>query len=231
MNSIEQFKDIHKNERCFIFGCGPSINDIEDKYLKLLEKEIVIGVNSSYLIRQKFDIKFKYYGTSNKVVWNTKDILELDTNYFLIGEPAVQYISNKDHYNQIKKCNIFILNYLTNMINRDGKWLSYNLNSGVQHAYSVVPEIAIPISYYIGCKEIYLLGVDANSSTNGVHFYNQTPPKNAPSQPENYWNAINKEHRIISSFFKESDRKIYNATPGGKLEEYERKSLSEIFNV
>ena len=79
---IKQFHNIHKGERCFVIGTGPSLKKTK---LDLLKNEIIIGVNTLYRIRNKHKLNFKYYAIADPVVWskNYKNILSLNTILFV----------------------------------------------------------------------------------------------------------------------------------------------------
>jgi len=84
-------------------------------------------------------------------------------------------------------------------------------------------DLALPVIYKMGFVEIYLLGIDM--TPNG-HFYEEISTE--------YYDScmikrLEDNFTIFNNFFKEEGRIIYNATKGGKLKAFERKSLEEVF--
>jgi hypothetical protein len=54
---LDDFSDIHKNERCFIVGNGPSLKTLD---MSLLKNEITFGCNRVYLGFSEWGYNFKY---------------------------------------------------------------------------------------------------------------------------------------------------------------------------
>jgi len=229
---IKQFKDIHKGKRCFIMGTGPSLNRINEKCLKALENEIVIGVTDAYYIQKKANIKFEFFATSNGPIWESRhnDMLNLETNLFLEGNPAQSYLSNKAEFDKIKKCEVFLLNSC-GRLRDDFIWKGQDLSKGCYSGIQVVSQMAVPIAYYIGCEKTYLIGVDFDRDTTGYHFFieNGKAEPNAPMRSLTYWACMAKEYDTFRVAFEKDGRKIYNATNGGKLEAFERVNLEDLF--
>ena len=59
---VKRFKDVHKGERCFIIGTGPSLNVTNFDFIK---DEIIFGVNTLYTGLLKFGITCDYYAVSD----------------------------------------------------------------------------------------------------------------------------------------------------------------------
>ena len=83
----------------------------------------------------------------------------------------------------------------------------------------------LQLAFYMGFKEVYLLGCDCDFSKQG-HFYDEPL--------ESYEKEIIEVPRWFESYkmckkaYKKDGRKIINATVGGKLEVFKRQSLEEI---
>ena len=63
--NLLRYKDIHKGERCFIIGNGPSLNKMD---LSLLKDEITFGMNRIYLLFNKVGFKTNYHVVTNSLV-------------------------------------------------------------------------------------------------------------------------------------------------------------------
>ncbi len=93
---------------------------------------------------------------------------------------------------------------------------------------------AIEAAIYMGCKEIYLLGVDCNYSLKNLHFMKTEYDDEKWSPNKNVDVAeIQQMSNIIGYEFikKEAEKrsvKIYNATRGGSLEVFERVNSDDI---
>lgn len=223
----------YKGERCFLIGTGPSINAVD---LSKLNNEIVMGVNGIYL----------------------KDELELD---FYCSVSFVFYKHHKKEMEKIKCGRCFYPSYLkeldpespTSWFN-DIEYGSYSkyteltpLDFSLQvdkyiYVGGTVISVCLQILYYLGFKEIILLGID--------HNYNMEPTQ-IPGEgiwvegsnlsahfTDNYYKKKGKIHvdihgserayKLCKYYYEKDGRKIYNATEGTKLDIFEKKKLEEI---
>jgi hypothetical protein len=219
---LKELKDKHKGERCFLIGTGPSLNKTN---LKLLENEIIFGVNSLYKIK---DIKSKYYMVTDERVWkkHKENILKLD-NYLFLGRYAARdFISNKKRYNDNLRNGIILpVRYSKNLIEK--KTFPRYISNGLYDGDSVTIS-AIQIIHHLGFSKVYLLGCDCDYS--GTHHFDGSKADNAKTNgmaSGNYKNIFD-EYRICKKEFEKDGRKIYNATVGGKLEVFERKRLEDL---
>ena len=91
----------------------------------------------------------------------------------------------------------------------------------------------------MGFKEIYLLGIDHNYSieldengnlykNNGVrdHFSDNDKTENVP---QTFKSTL--AYKAAKEYADRNGIKIYNATRGGKLEVFERKTLEEVLGI
>ncbi|GAH32608.1 unnamed protein product, partial [marine sediment metagenome] len=72
---IEDLKDIHRGERCFVIATGPSLLKTD---FSLIKDEILFGVNTFYRGFDEFGInKCDYYAVSDVIVLSGiyKDVL------------------------------------------------------------------------------------------------------------------------------------------------------------
>lgn len=224
---IKQLKNIHEGERCFIIGCGPSLNKTNLDYIK---NEIVFGVNGLFKAMEKYGFSCTYYAISDHIVWHQlyQHILSLDTQLFIGGYAGKEYLSHIQRYNHIEKHppillkNIWLLRY--------SGWKDKSLINGTYAAHQIIADIPLQLAYYMGFKEVYLLGCDCDYS--GKHHFDGEKRKSDPQSKysEGYWNEVFEEYRIIKKAFDKDGRTVYNSTVGGQLEVFERKSLEDIFD-
>ena len=102
-----------------------------------------------------------------------------------------------------------------------------NIKLGVYSGCTVIG-FAIQLAYYMGFKEVYLLGVDCDYSK-GKYFDDMKLNRFFNAGNEKFgWNKIFKSYEVLKNVFEKDDRKIYNATKGGKLEVFDRKKLEDV---
>jgi len=219
---ITDYKDIHKDERCFIMGCGPSLNRLD---LTNLKNEIVFGVNSVYHIWKKYNhntIKFKYYCIGDKKVWmrEFKVVPLLRTTLFINNGALDLYNDDMRVYTETK-----IVPLKTNK-NNFHIWDDTNIENGVPIMTSVVSSLCIPLAFYMGFKDVYLIGVDCSDNPEKPHwFYGGYREGRRPKAKfDRYFN----DYKIIKDVFDRNNRNIYNATDGGDLEIFKRVKLKDV---
>lgn len=160
--TLNDFKNIHRSERCFILGNSPSL---KLEALELLSDEIVFICNRGYKAKELGLKSFKYYILSDANLYRDFS-KELDENI-----DCVKFISSS----VINKCSIKIdpdkiipFNRLSNKIVKE---FPNDPSNGWDRVLTVVLDAAI-IAYFMGFKEIYFLGVDLNYEKNkNNHFY------------------------------------------------------------
>lgn len=224
-NEIKKLKNSHQGERCFVIGTGPSLKKTP---LELLKNEIVFGSNTLYKLAESRDFPITYYCVSDQGVWNThkEGILKLNTTFFLSGYAGREYISNFEEYEKLKK-EVIVFKDLGN-IRRFG-WKIKDVVKGTYWGNSIMVDLCLQLTFFMGFDEVYLLGVDFDYSKDHhfdgekFKFQNKTD-----TYLEKHWERVYKSLEIIKEGYDSENRKIYNSTVGGKLDLFERKKLEEI---
>lgn len=217
---LRTIKDKHKGERCFIVATGPSLKT-ED--LEKLKNEVTFSMNSICFAFNETDWRPTYYGIQFDVLYKElkEHIDKLEVDGVFIADNISKIVEVKDdHY-------IYPLNLL-NHTKRHRKFhskFSANAFAEVFDGYSITYSL-IQIAVYMGFNEIYLLGVDNNYSNNMHHHF-----KDYKFKDPSYKKAGDKMTSAYKEARKYADKhhiKIYNATRGGMLEEFERVDFDTI---
>ena len=239
---IQELKEIHKGDRCFIIGNGPSLKseDLEEIYNKGIDS---FAFNRVYLIYDKTNWRPTYYMCQDRNL-----IQSLKDHYSTCKEKVFLGYQAKFEYGiDVPKVTYYLCD------NRSCNDLVTSLDFSSDASLGVIDGAsvtysAIQIAVYMGYKEIYLLGVDHNFShtldknrrivehKDVKNDYFDSRYKDAFRQFEEkgkVYAAPDKE--MIETAFKsaklyceEHGIKIYNATRGGKLEVFPRISLEEV---
>jgi hypothetical protein len=235
---LEAFSGIHKGERCFIIGNGPSLN-IPD--LEMLRNEITFTVNRIY---QFFDET-----TWRPTYWTCKDpAVLLDICEELDSLKGTQCFVNyvAEHMGVRVDNNFFyIFERIPFEINRYHQrhniLFSGNISKMIEYGETIT-YAAIQIAAYMGFAEIYLMGVDNNYSTtlqsDGQVVVDETV-KNYPEKlmPKNTIESkyakfaiepVTRAYAAAKDYCEAHNIRIANATRGGKLEVFERVNLEDI---
>lgn len=226
---IDEIRNKHKGKRCFIIATGPSlkIKDIEK-----LENEVSIGLNSLYKAYSKTEFRPTYYTVLDPDVEKSvvKDFSE-DLSH--LAKECVFFNSIvRSRFKSVKYLPYCYQNHWFNIFNpnfdhtRNLKFTN-NLLYGIYDKYTVTTA-AIDLAIHMGCKEIYLIGVDCNYSGPLKHFNDDDC--NFDSMQSYYTQiAMMAGYRFMEVEAKKRGVKIYNATRGGMLEEFDRVNFDDLF--
>lgn len=226
-----RFNHLHDNNRCFIIGTGPSINNIDNRYIDTLKSEIVFGVNSFYKSEKLIDIVPKYYVLMDNNYWNKYSYTFNDIKYFY-KDNCPTFITDIRARSIIKDIPESIFIYAKNYpIN----YSRYSLGKNISAVMNVVG-FSILSAMFMGFSEIYLLGCDYNlfCSLKHNHCYpdgDHYSPSNTLSFYLKYYHITTEAHYAISRTARRDGFKIVNLTEGSLLDAYERDDISNILSV
>lgn len=232
-SEIRKFKDIHKGERCFIIGNGPSLT-AED--LDLISNEYTFAANKIFALFEMTKWRPTYYFSVDFSVIsnNFSEINKLECKKKFIDLWAKKQGRRSD--NSIYICsNPF---YIINIYGYKGAFIQEDISKYISSGLTVTFTM-IQTAIYMGFKEIYLIGNDfsmpyykdkygrrhktdeahahfKNGDTHNIVYLNRDSNLFAFEQAKKYCDS----HGII----------IKNVTRGGKLEVFERAELEEILS-
>lgn len=214
---ISQFKNKYKGERCFIIGNGPSLT-VDD--LEKLNGEITFASHGIYYIFDQTDWRPTFYCAQDaKFIRNNYDVIKnncLDCQKFF---GVVRYL---DDYPKFTKYDCLVNLIVEKFVDNCPKF-SKDLTVGAYEGLTVT-YFSIQLAVYMGFKEIYLLGVDHfYSGDENDHFSKNDVCTNKPQTEKSTYS-----YRVANKYANENGIKIYNATRGGHLEEFERIDFDKI---
>lgn len=248
-NQLAKNKDLknrHAGKRCFVLCTGPSILKQD---ISRLEGEIVIGVSNSYHHAAYGKIAPLYHCVP-QITYNEKMTRSTIVNWFTEMHDKIGHATLFLNYTEQELVNKYGL-----FQGRDVRFLCMGRTrypsspngldlSGIIPEIITVPLMAIMVAMHLGCKEIYLLGVDHDWFLTKEYKYFYTPTVLAGKDDSlnedgshvgglydifsggfNIW----KQHRAIRILASQVGVKIFNATAGGALDEYERVEFESLF--
>lgn len=224
---IKKFKDLHKGERCFIIGNGPSLR-VED--LEKLNNEICFGTHRIYNLFEKTKWRPLYYCA--------QDIKLINESYKEINDMKLKNkfiaVVKDVRYKKLNAKNFIELKYES--FYPELPKFSEDISECIYEGFTVT-YMCLQIAVYMGFKEIYLLGVDHTYSQSinpdGTiqinknikdHFYERGDVMTY--LPQTYRSTLG--YRKARQYADSHNIKIFNATRGGALEEFERIDFDEI---
>lgn len=214
---LEKFKNINRGKRCFIIGNAPSLKyeDLEKLYKM---GEICFGVNRIYKAFGKTQWRPTYYvAVDNEICKNDYSIIEsIECTKFI-----------RHFYNEI--------NWKDKKIYEFGGLSSKNIEfskdivNGVYIGNTVIYD-SLQIAYYMGFREIYLLGVDLDLSKKineeGRHFYKWHNDKERLH--EGNLNHILKSFAFAANILEEEGIILKNLSRAGTWQEIKRDNFDKV---
>ena len=219
---LERFRNIHYNEDCFIICNGPSLNEMD---LTPLNGYYTFGLNKIYLIFKKVELSLSYHvAVNNHVVDQASEQLSSFTWPMFIEHKPGKSLAAKNK-------NIFLL--------KGGKNLEFcqDITQPICQGHTVT-YVAMQIAFYMGFKNVFLIGCDHNFAQKGKPNELQVMKEDDLNHFDpNYfkgmkWNLADLDSSEIAYFmakkhYEKAGRKIWNATKGGKLEIFDRVDYKE----
>lgn len=255
LENNEKLSNSYKGKRCFILGMGPSI---KHQNLSLLHNEIVLSCSWCTLLDEYDSIEPQIYvnpaimndyvrSSSELEAYGEEVYAYLDENLksktIILDSKDKVFIESKGHF-----CDKDVF-YLY----QDGKWGAENAceltlkTPEIQTATTMMLKIAI----YMGFSEIYLLGTEHDIVKRSYdHSYDMKKLDEIgyhalyntinyhKSQIDSEWSnriILRAAYNIFNQYYElhkiatEKGIKIYNATIGGDLDEFERVNYNELF--
>jgi hypothetical protein len=224
-------KNKHRGQRAFIICNGPSLKQID---MRRLKDEITIGCNGIFLMYDQIGFRPTYYTVEDTLVAEdraneinamrgTTKMIPLDLNYCLKPDEDTIFINFVRDYN--KKIPEFSSNF-------------------ARHVFwgGTVTYLGIQLAYYIGCREIYLIGLDhsyqVSGNVKGTIITSQEDDVNH-FHPDYFgrgyrWHLPRVDRMEIAysqakKFFDERGVTILNASAETKLDIFPRISYEELF--
>ena len=236
--AVKAYRNKYAGQRCFLIGNGPSLR-AED--LDALEKlgEITFACNFIHRIYPSTAWRptYPFISDSSTVRTASWDIVRnvADKTTMVIRDFAFDKMPIKPPK--------YIVPY---SISQDNYMVSKNFLAHHYISHATVMSMMLEAAMYMGFKEIYLIGVDATTSSDkggnfAANYY--TPEQRAKldiikrKAIKNYdVHARRREialrqkntYEMIGLAAQKRNIKIFNATRGGELEAYERVNLDEI---
>jgi hypothetical protein len=222
---FRNMKDKHHGERCFIIGNGPSLKQTD---LSLLNHEYTFGMNRIYLLFEQLGFRTTYFVSVNDYVIEqcANDISKLTMPKF-INWSARQYLKSQE--------NVIFLR-------RSENELSFSIDpSKYIYVGATVTYVAMQIAYYMGFKEIILIGVDHSFETKGEPGKLVTSTGGDPNHfSPNYfglgfrWQLPDLErsemaYSLAKEQYEKDGRIILDATVNGKLTVFPKVEFNKLF--
>ena len=222
--SVEEFHNIHLNKRCFVIGCGRSVTK---EILEELKNEITVSANGIVFAKTMWGFEPNFFCASDTAVFTIPEIYSLVKTLkcpiiatdFILHQEKVLGRNFKTPFKEMEK---ILFNENIKKFSKSCyfiKWkfsqdrggaiyspedISLDLNKQANMAGSVIQDLAIPFAYWIGCREIYLVGCDCD---NEGHFFDSPDIKSYVST------RIKHQYKYYQEKLKDNGATLYNLSP------------------
>lgn len=222
---LAALKDSRRGERCFIIGNGPSLRQTD---MSLLRNEYTIGMNRIYLMFPELGFQTSYYLSVNDLVVEqcAQEIQALSLPRFVAWR-ARKWLQPAD--------NLYFL-WTTYTGPRFARDLTGRLWEGATVTY-----VALQTAFYLGFKEVILIGVDHNFVTQGKPNTTITSQGDDPNHfsPGYFgkgfrWqlpdlDTSERGYIMAREAYTSAGRRVLDATVGGKLTIFPKVDYNTLF--
>jgi Protein of unknown function DUF115 len=236
---LRRLRNRHRGRRAFVVGNGPSLR-IED--LDRLKREISFACNKIFLAFDQTDWRPTYYGAEDILMFQKTDVWATVKSL-----PSIKLLPTyADEYVRRIPGAIYYQHAYEDRYPAAPPF-STDAHRCV-HGGNTVLYIMLQFAYYMGIREVYLLGVDSNyttpkevvKNTSGgtFDFYRVADEKNhfhpdylrpGDCMCDPNVNRHLKSYEAAKQAFEANGCHIYNATRGGKLEAFSRVEFDSLF--
>ena len=233
---LRAYRNKHKGERCFLIGNGPSLTMAD---LEKVQGEVTFCCNLIYKIFNGTTWRPTYYCTNDLVFSRT--IAHEFARYVTMPMFTTRVAYHKMKYRPRDTTYVW-------SVREDDFYVRPNILDYYLPAKATVMVMMIELAMYMGFKEIYLLGVDcSNGFVGNSHFIEAYESKEMLAiedrrmkrviagrhlTPEEYGKYMTDRsmyaYAVLRAYADQHGVKIYNATRGGYLEEFERRQLEDV---
>lgn len=223
--NLAAFRNIHKGQRCFIIGNGPSLRDLD---LSHLRDEFTFGMNRIYLMFPDMGFNSTYYVSINDLVIQqcAQEIRNLAIPKFLAWR-------SHHHIQPTTDMSFLYTTYTGPKFSED---VGGRLWEGATVTY-----VAMQLAFHMGFEQVILIGVDHSFNSQGKP--NQTITSEGDDSnhfSSNYfgkgfrWQLPDLQtsevaYKMARSGFEKAGRLILDATRGGKLTVFPKVDYDSLF--
>lgn len=232
-------------KRCFVIGNGPSLGDMD---LSVLSDEITIGANSFYKHKDAEAVGLDYLcigdatfweDESNAVEWHRIIESMLPDTTMMFHADARRLIDRHGLYAQHD-----VHLYQHGITVSSPELVHYDFTRPLNVGHTSGSRLAIPLAFFLGFEEIYLIGFDASwldAYEGSYHFYDthqqwpnfdsQAADDRHPRYADQLINALRDfdSHELIARSAPMHGVRVFNAGRGGRLDMYPRVRFGGLF--
>ena len=221
--SLQGLKDHHAGESCIVCCNGPSLNDVDFSSLGTIP---CFGLNKIHLKFPSTNWRPRYIVAVNAMV--------IEQTASVYDEMSIPLFASRLAAHHLRRTEaVHLLNPLPDML------FSTDPSIGICEGFTVT-YVALQLAYYLGFKEVALVGCDHSFASKGLaNSVTTTRGNDANHFDPNYfangvsWQLPDLEgseyaYRLARDAYQRAGRTIYNCSAGGFLETFPRMSLADF---
>jgi hypothetical protein len=245
---ILSYRNKYTGQRCFILGNGPSLSEMN---LAPLKNEITIGANG--IVNNVAQLGFE---PTFLILEDVKAAYKLhDSAQLKRLKNTIKWVAIHNSYLKFDRNTIF---FKTNYPADAAYWFENgsNFSKELHHICylgGTVTYLALQLAYYLGCKEVYLIGVDHGYGeafaqkykhaegqaivldAEGIHILREN---NAAAYSHfkigdrfniPHWGIQNRSYELARQVFENAGRKVYNAGINSNLLIFPQVAFDDLF--
>ena len=233
-----EIKGKYQGRRCFIIALGPSLV-VEDLNILHKNNEYTFSMNKCYKMFDKTEWRPNCYFLSDSRVFipQTHDAIfkmaddGIDLIYSKFAVP--KGMPKKAIYYKAKYTDAILSSSRKDKYREKANSLKFSTNAYefIYDGHTCVHSI-IQLAYYMGFKEVYLLGADCGVTTKEVYTDLLSTPTNVDIASQNkIGDLLINDYASLQNDINQKNLnfKIYNATNCGRLEVFQRVNLQSLF--
>ncbi len=240
-DELVQFYNRFQGQRCFIIGNGPSLNHHD---LSLLENEYSFGVNSFYYKTRETGFRPTFY------VVEDSSVMKENVDEIRAYEAPFKFFPTIYRNLHPKTPNTFFFNMNRGFYEKTSP--NYAVPrfstdaSRVLYCGQSVTYINLQLAFFMGFTEVYLIGMDFDyvipeshkrtgdvllSDTDDMNHFHKDYFGKGKTWKDPKLDRVLMNYRMANLAYSSVGRRIFNATKGGKLEEFERVDFDSLFST
>lgn len=225
---LEQYRNLHLGERCFIIANGPSLKHMD---LSPLAGERTISMNRAYLMYESWGFIPTYFTCINELV-----LRQFHADITNLPMPKFLNFSERESFRESEADErLMFLRMGMTLRDKFGPDCTHSLSSG-----GTVTFASLQLAYFMGFKEVVLIGLDHSFVEKGTpnkavvrhqekdesHCHPDYFPKGIKWElPDLYRSEL--AYALARQAFEADGRRILDATRGGLCTVFEKVDFGE----
>ena len=220
--ALASFRNLHKGKRCFLVGNGPSLARLD---LRKLDGELAFTVNRGYLAAQFGLPKTPYYLITDPLTYS----------------PYAEEVRSADVGTRFYRADVCALPEYRDALDReaairvpfhrtptmDEGHFAENVTTGLYRGFTVLLDAA-QIAFWMGCRQVYVIGCDLDYRQAETHVYGTGPIEQQRLDVMPIPRVL-ASMAVAADVFLRHGGVFANAGVGGKLETIPRVEYDRLF--